>query len=449
MMADMSYRDYNSIQDEFGSMGSIGSLGSYQMPGLSGNQSSTQSAPLPRVLLMGTRRSGKSSIIKVVFNKMSPHETLFLESTSEIRVRDIVTSQLMSFTLFDFPGNFDFQQYNQKFHQSINQPSKSNELTPEQLFSRTSILIYVIDAQDDQNDFSECVDYFTSLMKKATSINPNISVEVLIHKFDGDVFSSADTKNETFSEIKQTLLDELNEARCPVQPSFYATSIYDHSIFEAFSKICQKLIFSLNLLENLLDSVVYNCDLEKIFLFDVVSKIYLASDSNPVDASSYELCSDLIDVVVDVLHIYGTASNQTNKLLTSQSSSQLLADTDTEGSSTTSVIELSNDYVLYYRSVSKYLSLVSLMRQTSWTHRGLIDYNFNCLSEAITQIINVKQRAHEVEEERDREKKHFERFQQNLQQSHSSIHHQSINQTSNQQPHGNLHARLQRAHTNI
>ena len=32
-------------------------------------------------------RSGKSSIQKVVFHKMSPHETLFLESTNEVRNR--------------------------------------------------------------------------------------------------------------------------------------------------------------------------------------------------------------------------------------------------------------------------------------------------------------------------------------------------------------------------
>jgi hypothetical protein len=38
----------------------------------------------PRILLMGLRRSGKSSIQKVVFQKMSPHETLFLESTNKI-----------------------------------------------------------------------------------------------------------------------------------------------------------------------------------------------------------------------------------------------------------------------------------------------------------------------------------------------------------------------------
>lgn len=38
----------------------------------------------PRVLLMGLKKSGKSSIQKVVFQKMSPNETLFLESTTKL-----------------------------------------------------------------------------------------------------------------------------------------------------------------------------------------------------------------------------------------------------------------------------------------------------------------------------------------------------------------------------
>jgi len=44
----------------------------------------TSSENKPRILLMGLRRSGKSSIQKVVFHKMSPNETLFLESTSKL-----------------------------------------------------------------------------------------------------------------------------------------------------------------------------------------------------------------------------------------------------------------------------------------------------------------------------------------------------------------------------
>lgn len=53
------------------------------------------------------------------------------------------------------------------------------------------------------------------------------------------------------------------------------------------------------------DTNFQNSAIEKSFLFDVVSKIYIATDSTPVDMQSYELCCDMIDVVIDVSWIYG------------------------------------------------------------------------------------------------------------------------------------------------
>jgi len=48
--------------------------------------------------------------------------------------------------------------------------------------------------------------------------------------------------------------DELADAGLDnIHLSFYLTSIYDHSIFEAFSKVIQKLIPQLPTLENLLN----------------------------------------------------------------------------------------------------------------------------------------------------------------------------------------------------
>ena len=40
--------------------------------------------------------------------------------------------------------------------------------------------------------------------------------------------------------------------------------------------------------------------IEKAFLFDVVSKIYIATDASLVDMQTYELCCDMIDVVLDI-----------------------------------------------------------------------------------------------------------------------------------------------------
>lgn len=46
-------------------------------------------------------------------------------------------------------------------------------------------------------------------------------------------------------------------------------------------------------------------NVEKTFLFDVASKIYIATDSSPVDMATYELCCDMIDVTIDISSIYG------------------------------------------------------------------------------------------------------------------------------------------------
>ena len=101
--------------------------------------------------------------------------------------------------------------------------------------------------------------------------------------------------------MKVTLI-QFVKALQQVHLSFYLTSIYDHSIFEAFSKVVQKLIPQL---PTFLNVFISNSQIEKAFLFDVISKIYVATDSSPVDMQSYELCCDMIDVVIDVSCIYG------------------------------------------------------------------------------------------------------------------------------------------------
>ena len=78
-----------------------------------------------------------------------------------------------------------------------------------------------------------------------------------------------------------------------------------NDLLQAFSRVVQKLIPQLPTLENLLNILISNSGIEKAFLFDMVSKIYIATDSSPVDMQSYELCCDMIDVVIDVSCIYG------------------------------------------------------------------------------------------------------------------------------------------------
>ena len=76
------------------------------------------------------RSSGKSSIQRVVFRKMSPNETLFLESTSRISKIDVAS--LVDYEVWDFPGHFD---------------PFDPALDAEGTYRRLSVLVFVIDAQ--------------------------------------------------------------------------------------------------------------------------------------------------------------------------------------------------------------------------------------------------------------------------------------------------------------
>lgn len=66
-----------------------------------------------------------------------------------------------------------------------------------------------------------------------------------------------DYKMESQRDIHHRATEDLAEAGLEhVHLSFHLTSIYDHSIFEAFSKVVQKLIPQLPTLENLLNILI-------------------------------------------------------------------------------------------------------------------------------------------------------------------------------------------------
>lgn len=159
----------------------------------------------------------------------------------------------------------------------------------------------------------------------------------------------------------------------PVQLSFHLTSIYDHSVFEAMSRVVQKVTPGPSLMppvENLLNALLASCGAEKVFLFDVVTKLYLATDSNPVQDAMYELCADMLDVVVDVSCIYDplvAAPGQGGNA----GVPAVRAPAEDSGRCSASFIRLSNGLVLYMREVAPYMALVALVKDDAAAGVGL------------------------------------------------------------------------------
>lgn len=269
----------------------------------------------------------------------------------------------MDFQVWDFPGHLDY------FDPAFD---------VDNIFDEIGALIWVIDAQDE---------YLDAIMRLNTTIlnlqhsYPNINVEVFVHKVDG---LSEDYKSDTFRDIIQRVQDELSDAGYENAPvSFYQTSIYDHSIFEAFSKVIQKLIPQLPTLESLLNSLCVNCRIEKAYLFDVLSKIYIATDTTPTDIGSYEICSDYIDVVVDVSEIYGWDRPVKN----GHQEDAGIDETGNNDAESLITMERKGNNYLYLREINKYLALICLMGDDSPAEKkALIDYNVGVFQDALAQV---------------------------------------------------------------
>jgi Ras-related GTP-binding protein C/D len=309
---------------------------------------------------MGLRRSGKTSISSVVFAKLSPSESLFLESTTRVYKTDVSSSSFVQFQVWDFPGQLDYF---------------DSAFDSEKIFGDCGAVIFVLDSQDE---YAEAMQKLHATLRHVHKVNPKVVLEVFIHKVDG---LSDDQRIETQRDIQQKVMDALQDDGLEdIHPSFHLTSIFDHSIFEAMSKVIQKLIPHMDALENLLDLLLSNCAMEKVFLIDVISKIYVATDSAPVDMQTYELCSDMIDVVMDLSTIYGTGDNAEGDVVAYDENSH-------------SVMKLkkpNNNMVLYMREVNKYLALVCVMKEESYNKSGVINYNFRHFKRAMHEVLKNK-----------------------------------------------------------
>lgn len=319
------------------------------------------------ILLMGLRRSGKSSICKVVFHNMQPLDTLYLESTSKPTNEQF--SSLIDLSVMELPGQLNYFEPN---------------YDSERLFSSVGALVYVIDSQDE---YLNALTNLSMIIDFAYRVNPKINIEVLIHKVDG---LSEDYRMDAQQDIMQRTGDELLDLGLEgVLVSFYLTSIFDHSVYEAFSRIVQRLIPELPSLEHMLDNLVQHSSIDKVFLFDVNSKIYVATDSLPVDIQTYEVCAEFIDITIDLDDLYIENDQNSNK------SGVKGADANKE---LRSVSHLSSGSTLYLKQMIRGLALVALIRNEGFNDTAadseksltIIEYNVDLFKQALIKMWTPK-----------------------------------------------------------
>ena len=202
------------------------STNTMEASGSGSGQSQTQIL-IENVLILGLRRSGKSSIVEVVYKSLPPDDSLFLESTLKCTPFDVNTIQPVR--IWDGTGNAENNSLTAQQTQSsqarvskttgngVGQSSgngtdgsvkgKHAWGTGGQLFwVDTSAVIFVIDSQDD---FYDAIDRLNDVILDAYSHNPLIQFHIFVHKVDGH---STDYRYDTLQNIQSRVADNLADA---------------------------------------------------------------------------------------------------------------------------------------------------------------------------------------------------------------------------------------------
>ncbi|KAK9464420.1 Gtr1/RagA G protein conserved region-domain-containing protein [Lipomyces arxii] len=319
----------------------------------------------PRIVMMGLRRGGKSSICQVVFHSMQPLDTLYIESTTTPTTS--VFSSFIDFAVVELPGQINYTEA---------------MIDADRIFANCGALIYVIDSQDE---YTNSLANLHTIILHAINANPTIDIEIFIHKVDG---LSDDFRLDVQRDITQRVTDELlDDGILNIAIAFHLTSIFDHSIYEAFSRVVQKLIPQLATLENLLNVLCQHSGIEKAFLFDIGSKIFVATDSSPMDIPTYEICTDFIDITVDLNSLYTVDRRKPNSAGQAGQAGQGVKDEHRQPARPIgSTSRLSNGVILYLQQMVKGLALVCLMRKESMPKIALVEYNIDFFRDALEQL---------------------------------------------------------------
>ncbi|KAL8711246.1 MAG: hypothetical protein Q9220_004391 [cf. Caloplaca sp. 1 TL-2023] len=312
----------------------------------------------PKMLLMGMKKSGKSSISNVVFRKMAPHETLFLEATTTISKESM--QSFMDFQIWDLPGQIDYL---------------DGSFDADSIFNGVGGIIWVIDAQDNYN---EPIGRLSDAVLQLTESYPDIRYSIFIHKTDS---LAQDYREDTIRDVMQRISDELFDNGLENPPvSYYPTSIFDHSIFEAFSKVIQGLVPQLPTYEALLDTVAASCRFQKVYIFDVMSKVYIASDTTPSDLSSYELCSDFINAIMDISDMYSWDRKQDQS--PTERSKDITAQT------AESMVASARGYSLYLREINAFLAFIGVSKEQNFQQeKAMVDYNIQTFQDTMNRVL--------------------------------------------------------------
>ncbi|KAJ2078608.1 GTP-binding protein gtr1 [Coemansia sp. RSA 988] len=212
--------------------------------------SSSSSVPLAvkkKLVIMGKSGAGKTSMRSLIFSNYTALDTQRLGATIDVEHSTVQFMGDLNLNIWDCGGQHKYL---------------DNYLTEqkENIFGNVEVLIYVFDLETTNRE-SEYVLY-DDCLANLVAFSKDAKVYCLVHKMDK--IGDQEQKIATIESYRRALAKRSDMFK----PDVYGTSIWDHTLYQAWSQIVYKLVPNMGTIERHLQNFCKLTDASEVVLFE-------------------------------------------------------------------------------------------------------------------------------------------------------------------------------------
>ena len=236
--------------------------------------------PPKKVLLMGRAGAGKTSMRSIIFANYGTKETGRLHPTNQVEHSSFRFMGNLMLSLWDCGGQDVFME-------------NYFDSQREHIFKNTLVLIYVMSASaivsEAAPDSNKELTYYRNTVDSLRQLSPEAKIYVLLHKSD------------LIPPHERTLLftktsDTLRNIAAGLSVETFITSIWDESLYKAWSRIVHTLMPNMDQLERELMFIAETIDADEVVLFEKSTFLVIANATrkNFTDSLRFEKISNIV-----------------------------------------------------------------------------------------------------------------------------------------------------------
>ncbi|MFX0048849.1 MAG: ADP-ribosylation factor-like protein [Candidatus Hermodarchaeota archaeon] len=224
-----------------------------------GEYQKKSSEDIKKIVLMGLSNAGKTCIYERVFEGKKPWELMQSTATKGISYKNYDIGSVSKPMIWDLGGQ---QQYLDEYHG----PLKKS------IFQRASVLLYIVDASDVDRYENAKVELEWSINQILT-FNQSPLINVFLHKID-----LINDRNAVITYLKDFLTQNIS-----YEIQFYSTSVFDESLFTAWSGIIRDISPKSTFIQSILKALKDQEGVKEAVLIEKNSGLAVGSTLEPSD----------------------------------------------------------------------------------------------------------------------------------------------------------------------